>query len=258
MKCPTRFFIWFHHRSGSTHLTSLLDSHPDIACWKELFYRGEATATEDSFTLSRAESEDVFLEHLFSYRWGPGGANLCPADPQEPLPRAVGFKLKYQQAAAHPRIFEYLRGQKGVKVIHLIRANLLAALSSAAMIPRLLERFERPNVLAGESLDGIELSVRLDPRTILRELEALETTIALARQQLRGLSTLEITYEDLLNAPAATCRSALRFLGTDPSLRLTSRYVKIMPCSLHETLANADEIARVLAGSRFATMIDNG
>src|SRR5262245_60864541 len=177
MKCPSPFIIWFHHRSGSTHLASLLDSHPDIACWREIFYRGEGLAAEDLFTLSGARSEEVFLEHLFSYRWGPGGANLCGADPQGPRPRGVGFKLKYQQAAAYPRVLESLRAQRRVKVIHLVRTNLLAALASAAMIPRLLDRFRRPNVRAGDSLDGVERSVRLEPRTVLSELEALEASI---------------------------------------------------------------------------------
>src|SRR5208283_4721755 len=41
---PTvRFAIVGNHRTGSSHLVSLLDSHPDIACWNdEIFDKGEA------------------------------------------------------------------------------------------------------------------------------------------------------------------------------------------------------------------------
>jgi hypothetical protein len=258
MKCPAPFFIWFHHRSGSTHLTSLLDSHPAITCWKELFYRGERAAADDLFTRSRAPSADVFLDHVYSYRWGPEGANLSPADPRPPLPRAVGFKLKYQQAAVYPRVLDSLRGRSGIKVIHLVRTNLLAALASAALVPRLWERFGRPHLLAGESPDGIEWSVRLDPRTVIAELEELEARIDEGRRALAEFEVLEITYEELLNAQAATCRTVLEFLGVDAAPDLTSRYAKVLPRSLRQTLTNADEVAAALAGSRFAPFLEVG
>ncbi|MEM7316857.1 MAG: hypothetical protein AAF497_27310, partial [Planctomycetota bacterium] len=77
MKCQTPFFLWFHHRSGSSHLSSLLDSHADVASWGELFYRGEAGATGDLFTRSGKKSEAEFLDDLYGYRWNSNGANLC-------------------------------------------------------------------------------------------------------------------------------------------------------------------------------------
>ncbi|NND97500.1 MAG: hypothetical protein HKN47_09260 [Pirellulaceae bacterium] len=258
MKCPAPFFLWFHHRSGSSHLSSLLDSHDQIASWGEFFYRGEAGAAGDLFTRSGSDSEAAFLEHLYCYRWADTGANLCETDPVPPLVRAVGFKLKYQQADTHPGALNYLRRQPGMKAIHLIRTNLLSALVSAAMIPRLIKKFRRPNLIHGESPRQVETSVRLNPQTIVCQLEELEHRIDVARGALVGLDLLEITYEDLLDQQSATCRTVLDFLGVDASVELTSRFVKIMPRSLDSSLANKDEIAAALRGSRFASLLDAG
>ena len=257
MTCPVPFFVWFHHRSGSSHLCSLLDSHAEIASWGEFFYRGEAGAAGDIFTRSGSQSEAEFLDHVYSYRWNSDGAYLCVEDPQPPLARAVGFKLKYQQGAAHPGVMNYLRQQRRMKAIHLVRTDLLSALISAAMIPRLLKQFQRPNLLNGESPQQVERAVRLDPQTVRTDLEELESRIERGREALNGFETLELTYEDLLDSQATTCRKVLDFLEVDGSPDLASRYVKIMPRSIAESLANVHEVAEALQGSRFESLLDS-
>lgn len=256
MLCPVPFLIWFHHRSGSTHLVSLLDSHPDIACWKEIFYRGEGTATEDLFTQSQEPSVEAFLDHLWSYRWGRQGTRLWRKDPEAGLPRGVGFKLKYQQAKVYPQVLEYLHQKKNIKVIHLVRTNLLATLASAAMLPKLWERMQRPHLLKGESPNSLERRVHLEPGRVLQDLARLETQIQYGRQQLRGLEVLEVTYEDLLDAPTDTCRLVLEYLGLDSAVELSSGYAKVLPRSLFQTLSNAEEIQTALQGSRYETLLD--
>ncbi len=255
MTCPIPFFVWFHHRSGSSHLCSLLDSHSEIASWGEFFYRGEAGAAGDIFTRSGSQSESEFLDHLYSYRWNSRGAYLCVNDPEPPLARAVGFKLKYQQNATYPGVMSYLRQQPQMKAIHLVRTNLLSALISAAMIPRLLKQFQRPNLLASESPQQVERTVRLDPQTVHAELEMLESRIERGREALDGFEVLELRYEDLLDAQAVTCRKVLDFLEVDGSINLASRYVKIMPRSIEESLENVNEVAKALQGSRFASFL---
>ena len=256
MTCPVPFFVWFHHRSGSSHLCSLLDSHPEVASWGEFFYRGEAAATGDLFTRSRRTTEAEFLDHFYAYQWDPTGANLCVDDPVPPLMHAVGFKLKYQQAAAHPSVLSCLRRKRSVKAIHLVRTNLLAALVSAEMIPRLLSQFSRPNIVSEASLKQLERSVRLNPETVCSELEDLETRISHGREIINGFETLEVTYEDLITNQDFTCAKILDFLEVDPTRSLESRYLKIMPHSLNESLQNLDEIAAAIQGTRFESLLD--
>ena len=256
MVCPVPFFVYFHHRSGSSHLCSLLDSHSSIASWGEFFYRGEAGAQQDIYTRSGKNSESEFLDDFYAYRWDRDGAYLCLDNPEPPLVKGVGFKLKYQQADAHPAVMDYLRQQNSMKAIHLVRTNLLSALISAAMIPRLLKKYQRPNLLSGESPQDVQRTVRLDPETIMQQLEELDARIERGRQALDGFDTLEITYEDLQSSQARTCQTVLEFLGLADESDLTSRYVKVMPNSISESLENIHEIAEVLDGTRFAEHLD--
>lgn len=255
MKCQTPFFIWFHHRSGSTHLCSLLDSHPLVTCWGEFFYRGEGDASGDLFTRSEQSSVAGFLDSYYEYRWDPDGTRLCVENPTPPYTTAVGFKLKYQQAKSYPETLQYLRANEGVKAIHLVRTNLVSALVSAAMIPRLIKKYQRPNLMNGESPGEVERRVELNPNTILEELAELETRIENARQAIRGIPTLEITYESLVSEGGETCRQVLDFLNVDPTADLDSRYVKIMP-SLRQSLTNWEAIADVLRGTRYEPMLE--
>ncbi len=256
MACPVPFFVWFHHRSGSSHLCSLLDSHSSVACWGEFFFRGEADAKQDLFSRSGKATEADFLEDFYGYRWNKQGAYLCVEDPEPPLVQGVGFKLKYQQADKHPEAMKYLKSQDKMKAIHLVRTNLLSALISAAMIPRLIKKYRRPNLLSGDRPEDVQRTVRLDPSTVLQELEELEQRIERARQSLGDLDTLEITYEDLVRAEASTCQKVLKFLGIPPDDDLSSRYVKVMPNSASDSLENVHEIAEALQGTRFETFLD--
>ena len=256
MNCPNPFFVWFHHRSGSTHLISLLDSHPEIATWGEFFYRGEADAVEDLYTRSGATSEAEFLKDFYGYRWDANGANLTETDPEPPLVRAVGFKLKYQQADVYPGVMKHLCQEPRAKAIHLVRKNLLAALVSSAMIPRLLKQFRRPNLLSGDATDQVDRTVWLDPHTLLDQLVDLEARIERAREAIREFETLEITYEELIEDSDATCRTVLEFLNVDPTTALVSRYVKIMPRSLQDAIDNWSDVADVISGTKYASMLD--
>ena len=256
LMCPSPFVIWFHHRSGSTHLSSLLDSHPAVASWGEFFYLGEAGATQDVYTRSGTPNEATFLDDFYSYRWDAGGANLTETDPEPGSFRAVGFKLKYQQAESYPGVMRYLREQPRIKVIHLVRTNLLAALVSSAMIPRLLDRYRRPNLLSSDSSGSLERTVRLDPDTLVHDLQELASRIDRARDAIAGFDSMEITFENLVDHPGVTCRSLLEFLKVDPTVDLESRYVKIMPRSIRDSLNNWPEISVAIEGTPYASMLD--
>ncbi len=256
MACPVPFFVWFHHRSGSSHLCSLLDSHSYVASWGEFFYRGEAGAKQDLFSRSGKANEAEFLDDFYGYRWDKQGAYLCVENPEPPYVRGVGFKLKYQQADAHPQVMEYLKSQEKMKAIHLVRTNLLSALISAAMIPRLIKKYRRPNLLSGDSPEDVQRTVRLDPSKVRQELEELEGRIERARQSLCDLDTLEITYEELVRDETGTCRAVLKFLRIPHDEELSSRYVKVMPHAISDSLENLQEVAEALEGTRFEKFLD--
>src|SRR5262249_43604388 len=93
-------------RTGSSHLVSLLDSHPDIACWgREVFLQGEA------FDLSGAPDPRSFLlDHLFRVNT-----------------RAGGFKLLWDAMDRFGCVIWDLLDELGVRLIHTVRRNVLDA-----------------------------------------------------------------------------------------------------------------------------------
>lgn len=251
-----KFVVWCHHRTGSTHLTSLLDSHPDVACWPELFFAGEGEALSDYYLDSEVESTGEFLSAFYSYDWGPSGANLPGTHRPARALAAIGFKLKYGQVQRYPDVLDYLRRiQDELLIVHLRRMNVLASLVSERALPLVSRRFGRPNVKTAINAVHFSPRVTLDPATIVDELEALCALVERSSALVEQFEVVEITYEDLIKEPPATLSRIAGFLGVSHEPELRTRYQKIMPAELREVIANADQIASALAGTRFSTLI---
>lgn len=252
----TRFTIWFNERSGSTHLSSLLNSHPKIACSREIFFRGEGLAEQDYFGQSGISDPREFLKAFFSYDWERLGKLVDDFHP-ESSPQAIGFKLKYQQVDNYPDLCECIFTTAGLRIIHLLRRNLLATLVSSKMVPRLLQVFQKPNIYVDAPPRSFDRLITLDPRTVLAELDYIQSRITRAREIAAGSTVLEIVYEDLVDHRAEVCGRTLDFLGIrEKGELLSSQYLKIMPLSLKESIQNYDEIFQSLVGSRFEYLVD--
>jgi hypothetical protein len=245
------FVIWCNQRSGSTHLSSLLASHPQIFCWRELFFAGEAGSAEDYFTRSKCSDLRIFLDRFFSSEWA--AINLCEERPTTKQPRAVGFKLKYQQVERYPGVGQYLlSGRSTIRIIHLVRVNLLAALVSARILPLVFARFKDANVLADTPLDGFQPAIRLDPTTLYFDLDFLMSELTRAREFAANFNTIEVTYEDLVRNFSSTSECLLRFLSLNDSTSvLQSRYRKLLPRQPLASISNKREVRIALQGTRF-------
>ena len=107
-----RFAIVGNPRTGSSHLVSLLDSHPDIACWDdEPFMPGEA------FDKSGYQKPAEFLVNsVFDIN-----------------AHAVGFKLLWD---AMQRLHDpwQLFDELGIALVHVRRQNLLDAYISLQLV----------------------------------------------------------------------------------------------------------------------------
>jgi hypothetical protein len=244
------FVIWCYQRSGSTHLTSLLASHPDVACWRELFFAGEGSAKEDYFTRSGASSIISFLDRFFSNNWQ--ALNLIGGPTGRRHPRAIGFKLKYQQVLVRPAIIDYFQSHRRLfKIVHLVRHNLLATVVSSMMLPVVISRFNNVNVMQDTIQHEYTFSIQLDPEKLVSDLESLQHAIAEARGLLAGLNVIEITYEDLIARQTPCVTNILRFLEVDTTPILSSRYRKILPTSPLDVVTNRSEVEAMLKKTRF-------
>lgn len=248
-----KFVVWCHHRTGSTHLVSLIDSHPEAACWPEIFFAGEGHAVRDYYLDSSAASVTGFLEDFYNYEWGPSGVNLPGLRLPSATPSAIGFKLKYGQVARYPAVLNYLRSiSDQVLFIHLRRVNLLAALVSEQALPIVFSRFGRPNVPTGVDAGDFRPRVALDPATVVDELERLAALVHKNTSLVDEFDVLNVTYEQLVAEPSVQMSRVMQFLGLSHEKRLRSRYRKIMPSDLRSTISNFDQVTSALSGTPFS------
>jgi LPS sulfotransferase NodH len=250
-RSPTAFVVLTFPRSGSTWLIEMLDSHPQIAAYDELFLGGVGVQP-------RAEDQPDFatyLEHtpeaarriLLPHRI----AYLRAVYRDRPGIEAVGFKLIYGQARANPGLLHYFALRR-VRAIHLIRANLLEAVISYEF-GRMTGVFHRR-----EGDEAPKGGISLDADGIRERLGYMEWAVARGRVWLERfrLPRIEVAYEELLGRRDETLGSVLRFLGVDPGVdSLDSSLVRVRGGSALQLVENADAVRAALTGTRFEWML---
>jgi hypothetical protein len=220
-----RFVILCLGRTGSSHLQSLLDSHPSIRCFGEIF-SSNAPAHASVFINSSYRDPAAYLEDLFRGAGRP----------------VVGFKLPRNSITGLPRSADLVAADPGMRVIRLSRGNPLAQLVS-----RTLQRSTQISHSLQGGYDGA--TVRIDPDWAVRALERME-------QNERDLDTLaedhpchRILYEEL--GDRSRLEDVQRFLGASPA-PLSSWFEKLRKRPLADTVENWDDLVRGLRKTRFA------
>lgn len=157
-------------------------------------------------------------------------------------PGAVGFKLMYSQLSQHPEILYYL-ARRRVRIIHLVRHNLLDILVSE----ELARVTGTAHVAAGEKMARVQ--VALEPMGIVARLRRLSGK----RRIIRGLLALipnrveEVAYEALCNDPGEFGRLC-DFLGIPAELEdvANTKLVKRQRASHDEVLLNYPQVEDAL------------
>lgn len=164
----------------------------------------------------------------------------------------VGFKLMYDQLGAYPEILGYLL-RKRARVIHLVRRNHLDVVISFA----LKHEIGKAHVLDPDDRPS-QMAVELPVSSLLRRIRWLQFKHDAARRLLKvcRIPHLEVAYEDLVQDPSRF-EDILEFLavstvGTEPR----SNILKTRVSGQREVVVNYDEVARILAGTRFANLLD--
>jgi len=218
-------------RSGSTHLQSLLDSHPDIRCFGELFS-------------DRSEGDSV---RFVNSPHGDAAAYLAERLSGHDE-HAAGFKLPMNSIRAHPKAAEAVRADPELRVIRLSRKNLLAQLVSR----RLLAESGVAHSIHGSYGDA---RIRIEPDLCLRALSVMEQDESELDEIAAGKATLRLTYEEL--AAGERLDDVQRFLDVLPQ-QLRSWFEKLRTRPLRESVSNWDELVEVLTGTRYERLLRAG
>lgn len=233
MNEPVPFLIVTAGRTGSNLLRSLIDSHPAAFCGGEIFNMefvekkgipwpiGDVPKNPELLALMR-EQPGKYVERLFATAAAAGH-------------RAIGAKLMYENAAAHPAAAECLAANERIRVIHLRRRNVLRQYVS-------LQRAFKTGAWLADSNAGPPPPVHLEfvkfVWFLLRQDELRNT----AKKLFSRHATMDIMYEDLSANPIAVGTRCIEFLGLDPNAPLKTMLKKGGTDSLHEAIENYDEL----------------
>jgi len=256
---PVLFIVFGHQRTGSTLLASRLNSHPRIRCHEEVFLPSvDSSPSVKEWLDVRGLPQWLrvvpsvrtsFLTSLFDVKNISGDIG------------AIGFKVMYNQLSLWPKFAYLMPGatqllqdpalrkwlrENEVLIVHTLRQNHLKILVSHELAAQ-SGRFHSRSASVGDR--KIVISLRsLKPR--LRRIQLAERA---ARNTIKGLPTIEILYESYTGAGGARDDARLcDALGQSvPAGGLTSPLRKISSDNLRDTIANYEQVAAHLSGTRF-------
>jgi hypothetical protein len=223
------FVILCLGRTGSTHLVSLLDSHPKIRCFGELFPHERGTLDEAYAPYWRSDPLDYVAD--------------LTAPVTEPT---VGFKLPMGSIQAHPDALRLLEPE-GLRIVRLSRLNLLALFVSR----RLLASTRVSQSTRGDYGDA---TVVLDPKQCVSVFRRTEQHESYLDEIADGKPTYRITYEEL--ATGQGLPEIQRFLGVEP-VPLRSDFGRVRKRPLAETIENWPEVQGALRGSPYERFLQD-
>ncbi len=241
-KC--RFAILFIGRTGSSHVVSCLNSHPDILCYGEILKANKPQNQDLLFDcIERGEALENFSHWALPDRY-IHDSTLAPRKLA-----CVGFKSKISDVADLSRFRDQLH-EGNYRIIYLDRQNLVKRALSGINSRRLHAEHNIYNAVNTSQVQG---PVEIDPRELLLKIEnalASKAQIDTFIGNLK-LAKLVLTYEQLLANESAFFRQLFQFLEVADA-PVTGNIYKNTPDDLRLALINYDEVARALAGSPYA------
>jgi LPS sulfotransferase NodH len=241
----TRFIVLGRSRTGSNFLRGLLNSHPQIVTFGEIFRNYDSLDwafpgyQQSARAMRKLQSDPVsFVEQDVFGRF--------PSDV-----RAVGFKIFYYHAQEHgwAPLWEHLQAQQSLRVIHIKRRNLLRTHLSRARAAQ-----------TNNWTDTVGISRPMEPVTLNYEecLADFQRTRAWEEEydaRFAEHPLLEIVYENLSADFDQEMQRVQGFLGVtrrrpEPNtFRQSNEHLRL-------EIANYDELRARFAGTPWETFFD--
>ena len=236
-----KFMISCPARSGSSMLCSLIHSHPQAICHHEVFaFDGQPTVMGVYARKRRDDPE--FERQLREYRDERPEAFLYDIVFDSQRRRCVGFKFKTDEALrpAYREILDLVVTDKDIKIVHLVRRNVLDQYISH----RVVEQTGRTFVRAGtEKPQPSRFSIDTDHLiAYVRDVRKRQQS---AFEIYRGHRGFVIHYEDIVTPESVALFELQTFLELDRS-QLSTTMLKIVRNS-NDLVLNLSEVRSVLS-----------
>jgi LPS sulfotransferase NodH len=241
----TRFIIVAHPRTGSNLLASSLRQHPLVVSHGELFHDAEqkrASWANGGRYLLAGEDPVRFVEDAVFGESRSDGA------------RVIGFRIFYDQSRKTERarrIWDHLLANRDIRVIHLVRHNLLEAFVSRSVALRTGEWLRRPGREAATAPEPFDL----DPRDCGWFFNYHTERREWARATFAAHPFLEISYDELSADLQASLGRVFAFLGVDP-IAVEPPYRKQAGVPVREQIGNFAELRDTFRGTAYEWFFD--
>jgi hypothetical protein len=225
------FTILFEGRTGSSHLWSLLDNHPQVRVRRE----GLVARKKQGWDAQLTWSTEALTAPLIGRS------------------RAVGFKTKLHDIL-EPDEFAGLLKSLDVKIILMHRENRVKAVVSHIRSSLLKQKTGDYNATSEqERLPAHEIGIDwFDKEMKMRE--ERDSALEVFVDQL-SLRTLRVSYEELLTDESRTMHKIYDFIDV-PYLATESKYIKHTSDDLKDVLKNFSELRAHYAGTPYESMFD--
>ena len=244
-----RFIILGEARSGSNFLRGMLNSHPDIVTFGEIFRFYENIGWE--------------IPDFEKYRQTRGLISLMQRNPVRflekrvfekfpPSIEAVGFKLFYYHAQEDSRnvIWNYLKDRKDIHIIHLKRKNSLRVLLSRKKA-HMTNRWTDVNGLEKEAL-----SIVLSHEECLEQFTWVRDMWTEYDHLFRKHAKMDLVYEDLTSDRDRETQRVLGFLGAAPKCLFPSTYKQARQ-PLSEAISNYSHLKSHFEGTKWEIFFED-
>jgi LPS sulfotransferase NodH len=234
-KCDyQKFLIICRKRTGSNFLVSLLQSHPKIRAFGEVFseddqiYWGYPSYSSPKILQIRQNAPIEFLDRVVFRDFLKST-------------KAVGFKLIYQenQNENYKIIYDYLRDVKNLKIIHLQRKNILSNYVSL----KIAQKTDVWIKIRGESINDLKLKINYeDCLNYFQQTRALEKKHEVLFSH-KSQQIYNVYYEDLITNKFQAIENLQKFLGIEclPLISYTKKQEKRL---LSEIIINYNELKK--------------
>ncbi len=249
----TQFITLAQHRTGSNLVQSLLNSHPNVCAYGEIFGGSDkilwgadlqlekaprgAIASPEEWVKRRNADPVAFIKQIAF--GSPGEGSVF---------HARGFKLFYEHCweGYFRVVWEWLESQTDIRIIHLKRINLLRALASRFVAQKTgAYHMNAPGAEAAR-----ETRVAIHPREARLFFERAAIMERESDYRFRRHSSHNLYYEDVAHCHQVEMNRVFEFLEVEPA-EVATNMSKQNPRSFPEMIENYDELKKAFEDSRW-------
>jgi LPS sulfotransferase NodH len=236
-------------RSGSNFLRHCLESHPAIKCEGELLISGTVTTPK---ILEDFRWPAKVYRYMVAGAWNP--VKILETFLLRNDAEVVAFKAMYNHVK-NPKVLDFLRKHKEIRIIHLKRENLLKQYVSKMLLGKKREQ-RRWQPHSTKKLPPV--SIKIKPKAAIRAMEKVQEQHDFFKSFLEEHPRIDLIYENMIEGQCLSddaSKSVCQILDIE-NRKMCCNFVKVNPDKIQLIVDNYDELVDALQGTAYERFLD--